>query len=1394
MKVFGKIFLSILLIIFSLVLTYSQTEQYKFRHLTTKQGLPSNRINDIVKDRHGIMWFATDNGLARYDGHNIKVYQNSDDTTSISGNIIRAVHIDDDGTFWVGTKENGLNLFNTITGKFSRFYHDSENPKSLSSNSINAIYRDRKGILWIATNGGGINRYDQTENCFVSFKQKAEGTDNSKNIINCIYEDSSGNFWIGTKDRLFQFNRVTVEFTMFEPSRDIPPGNYRTITSILEDKHGVLWIGSYWGLFKYDRRKQQTINFLPEDIHKSATGKAIHRFNLSNLYIRSIVEDYNQGEQYLWIATNWGLNKFDLKTENCTLFLVDPKDPNGIATSFLNTQFLDDVGQLWIGTIDAGIEVVNLTPNPFHHVNMMLPNFQFDHSTASFLVDSEGYIWKGAIDEGLFKYDQDFNIIGNYKKFEFTPDNPHNNRIDCLYEDSEKNLWLGFFEWGLVNFDKTNNTFRPVKLIIDQAIPKPNTIVNIIQDHTGKLWIGTNVGLYYKNQNDGITTPAKYVRDDILKKANIVRIYEDRKQNLWISTKNFGLFCLQVNNRPSSKFTRYHESAKHNKDFFGNSVNTIYEDRSGTIWFGTDKGLNKFNFKNNKFEADKKFNEDYQGSIISIYGDNKNNLWIFHFSKGLIRYNPYTRNKNIVKVYNVNDGLPFDKFNSFFSYLNSFYQSKDGRLFMSGGVGTGDGFFWFHPDSINDNKHIPNVIFTNFNIGDEELMLDSNIIDKQHITLKHNQNFFSFEFAALDFMDPEKNQYAYFLEGYEKEWIFSGTRRFANYTGVPPGNFTFRVKGSNNDGYWNEEGTYVRITILPPFWRTWWAYCIYALVFIVIIYSILRFYLRRQRLLHSLEIEQVETEKLKELDSLKTKFFANISHEFRTPLTLILGPLQQLISKVKNPSDKQTLSMVHQNAHRLKDLVSQLLSLSKLESGKMKLQCTETNIIEFVRTFVQSFESLAKHEVIDLVFTSSEKEILVFLDKEKLAQVLNNLLSNAFKFTEEGGRIEISITTLENGKGVNISISDTGQGISSDKLEHIFDRFYQADDSISREKEGTGIGLAIVKEMVNLHHGKIESKSTIGKGTTFSICLPLGSDHLKPEELKKSNDTDADFEHTTFIQRKSNIDDTDLTDENGIESLLSLLIVEDNPDMRTFIRGYFDNEFKILEAGDGQAGLKIAVDHIPDMIISDVMMPKMDGYEFCQKIKTDVKTSHIPVILLTARATKESRMEGLETGADDFITKPFDGEELQVRVKNLIEQRKKLSGIYRKDFEIVQQNKKERVFSMDEKFLQKAKSVVGKNISNSEYGVEEFASDMALSRFQLHRKLGALINQPTTEFIRTIRLNFAIDLLKKRSGTISEIAYDAGFNNPTYFSISFKKHFGKSPKEYINQMDQKKNI
>jgi signal transduction histidine kinase/DNA-binding response OmpR family regulator len=660
----------------------------------------------------------------------------------------------------------------------------------------------------------------------------------------------------------------------------------------------------------------------------------------------------------------------------------------------------------------------------------------------------------------------------------------------------------------------------------------------------------------------------------------------------------------------------------------------------------------------------------------------------------------------------------------------------------------------------------------------------------KHINLKFNQDFFSFQFAALDYTNPQKNQYAYYLEGLEDDWNYSGNRRFANYTGVPPGNYTFRVKGSNNDGYWNQEGASIAITILPPPWKTWWAYTIYGIFLIGLIYAWRKYDLKRQRLKQELKLGHVEAEKLKELDTMKSRFFANISHEFRTPLTLILGPLQNLLSQSKDEKSKQYLNMMQRNARRLQNLINQLLNLSKLESGKMKLQAREENIVVLVNGYVQSFESLAKQKNIDLIFHSNEENIPLYVDKDKIEKILFNLLSNAFKFTNAGGAITIQVG--KQADGIFVSITDTGHGILPEKLNYIFDRFYQADDSYSKDQEGTGIGLALAKELAKLHHGTISVESHIGEGSVFTVFLPAGKHHLKPDEIidkpempaKREKIQEPVPEHE-FSENTLAGEDLPKPDEfNEKDDKPYVLIVDDNADLRSYMRDCLTEDYYIHEATEGVEGFSKATQQIPDLIISDVMMPKMDGYELCKKLKTDERTSHIPVILLTARASSESRIEGLETGADDFITKPFDYHELLTRIKNLIQLRNKLKEKFRKEIDYNRLSKERDVISMDQQFIRKAKAVVEKNISEPEFSIENFAREMALSRVQLHRKLRALVDQSATQFIKTIKLNRAAELLKNKSGTVSEIAYDVGFNTLPYFTKCFQEQFGVNPSEF----------
>lgn len=768
--------------------------------------------------------------------------------------------------------------------------------------------------------------------------------------------------------------------------------------------------------------------------------------------------------------------------------------------------------------------------------------------------------------------------------------------------------------------------------------------------------------------------------------------------------------------------------------------------------------------------------------------------------------------------------MPFDRFGK-----HAFYQAPDGRIFIGSIPATGEGFFYFHPEEIKDNMTAPPVVVTDFKVRNETVALDSGLTTKKHIELKHYQNFFSFEFTALDYHDPERCNYAYYLDGLEDDWIYSGGRRYVSYSSVPPGEYVFRVRGSNSNGYWNEKGTAIAVTILPPFWKTWWAYLCYALLLAGLI-ILWRYYdLRRISLKQQLEIEHLEATKLKELDIMKSRFFANISHEFRTPLTLVIGPLEKIRSQVSGEFSRD-LDIMKRNAQRLQHLINQLLMLSKLESGQMKLKTREENIVKLVNDCLQSFESLAKKRKIALHFYFDEPEILLYVDRDKMEKILLNLLSNALKYTPAGGRVAVTVGQLDSwtvGQKVRIdheklsncqlptanlmdnctfiSISDTGSGIAPAHLPHIFDRFYQANDTDSSLQEGTGIGLALTKELVELHYGKISVSSEVGVGTTFAISLIRGKSHLKEDEILDqadlNNDQDIyldyfsdDEKEDIYLKETVKKGKNDQGREVDKRSKPAILLVEDNADLREYIRGFLQLDYQLLESSNGSEGWQVAAEKIPDLVISDVMMPGMDGFELCQKLKNDERTSHIPVILLTALAGQENKLDGLKTGADDFITKPFDPAELLVRVGNLLEQRRKLKeNLMRKIARMgliseIMYNDGE-LQSADEQFMQKVIKVIVENMSDPQFNVGKFAAKMAMSHMQLHRKLVAVTGQSANRLVKTFRLAKAAQLLKNRSGNVTEIAFEVGFNNLSWFAKCFHDEFGVSPSEYASNSD-----
>jgi len=1384
----GNIIL-IILFWFSGFTIVAQQNIFYYPNSTTVPGLPSKITYSVFKDSKGFMWFGTETGLYRWDGIDYKIFRyDPDDSTSISGNMIDKILMEDnEGNMWISARESGLNIYNPSTESFTRFSRSPDYLFDFDFNRIHVALQDKNGEVWLAGRYiFGVINFDKTTGSLAIYRVNPDTMDSEANMTSSMYEDESGILWIGTLQGLYQFNRDTKTFTNFESIVNADDElNYKFISGFIEDENSVLWMGSYAGLYKYDSRENRVNYFKYENSPPN---------NNFSAFLGEIYYNPSSDKNSIWIITaqSQGIKKFDKITEEITYFNKNLNDIKRPSFSAMINVLFDEGPIIWAASKFGGIRY-NLKINPFTEFTIgPFGKSPYLYAATDFVEDSDGNIWVGTAAAGLLKYDQDMNLLEIFYREQGNQNSIKMNYVYSLYEDKDNLLWVGLGN-GLDLFDQINNRF------IHCTLPTETNwdyirINNIFQDSYETIWIAARSGLYYLKKKNLLDSVFLKIPELSGKSNEIKCSKEDNLGNVWFGSNGTGLYVLTPENRKSMTLINFKHDPEEISSISDDVINSIYFDNDH-LWFGTPNGLNRLDPKSDQFYRFNQKNGLDAYFIYDIEGDGNGALWL-STEKGIMRFKQLSDTSAHSKLLKTAEGVPFED-----NYQYNIYKDKKGKIFVGGQRYSGKSFYCFHPDSLKENKHVPEIVLTEFLVNNKPYGIDSSITELKKLKLNYNENFFSFNFAALDYVNPLKNEYAYMLEGFDESWTFCGNDRQVKYTNVPAGSYFFRVKGSNNDGLWNEEGTTLMITISPPPWKTWWAYLLYVIFILTILYFVIRYYFKRQQLLHKLALEQVQTEKLEELDRTKSRFFANISHEFRTPLTLILGPMEKLRTQISDGARKD-LDMMQRNAKRLQKLINQLLSLSKLESGKMKLHAGEVNIVLLVKRYSQSFESLAKQKKIEYQFKSSEENFQLFVDKDKIEKILYNLLSNAFKFTGEGGKIVVDIapfnppskgdisesllSPLEGGRGVNISISNTGKGIPPEKLPHIFDRFYQVDDNYSRDQEGTGIGLALAKELVELHHGKISVESKLKEGTTFTVLLPVGKEHLKPVEMVQvieSVNSEDPPDQMAEMQNQETINDDD-TEKDNTKPLI--LIVEDNDDLRSYVRSYLTDDYLITEAIDGEMGLNKAIDKIPDLIVSDVMMPKMDGYGLCEKVKSDERTSHIPVILLTAKAAREDKLEGLETGADDFLTKPFDSDELLVRIRNLIQQRRKWKEIILKNIGSVNQLSTSGITSMDQKFLKKAVEVVEKHISDSEFSVELFGQEMAMSRVQLHRKLTALVEQSSSEFIRTIRLNKAAIFLKKKSGNIAEIAYGVGFSNPSYFSDCFRKQFGKLPSEYVD--------
>jgi signal transduction histidine kinase/DNA-binding NarL/FixJ family response regulator len=857
-------------------------------------------------------------------------------------------------------------------------------------------------------------------------------------------------------------------------------------------------------------------------------------------------------------------------------------------------------------------------------------------------------------------------------------------------------------------------------------------------------------------------------------------VIKDSHGQIWVATILDGLYRID----PATDSVEHFVHDRSNPNSLSNDrTNNLYEDRSGRIWFGAVNVINLWNPTTRTFTRypNPAFPEANAAHVIG--SDRKGRLWVSYGDGQLSMLDAST---GLFVNFDVSDGVC--------GYVVDMENLDDGKVLLSGSSGLNI----FDPDSVlRNHRAAPPLVITRMSINDVSVVPTTMLHGSGSLPLSFDQNVIELEFAALDIDAPQLVEYRYRLEGLEKEWVEPKDRRYVRYPGLRPGEYQFRVKAVSSRGEWPDREIAVAISIAPPWWQTRWAYTGYVLLLISLVVSAYQLRVKQIRLKQLVEMEHFQAERIAEVDRLKSRFFANISHEFRTPLTLILGPAEQGIESTREPSTRQKLHLIKNNTERLHSLVNQLLDFSRLESGTMKLQVRRNDVVEFLRRTVMSFESWAERKRINLEFHSEPDILEGYFDRDKLEKIVNNLVSNAVKFTPDGGMVRLAvkesqfrdqparpnvgrsggISDIRYLNSLTLSVSDSGPGIAPEHLSHIFDRFYRVDET--HTTEGTGIGLALTKELVELHHGTIAVESTLGKGSVFTVTLPIGESAYRREEITESPLPGERVEKLPVVL--SPLGAGDVPAQTSPDGKPLVIVVEDNADLRRYIREFMETDYAVHEAKDGKEGYDRAIEMVPDIIISDLMMPKMDGMELCRALKQDVRTSHIPVILLTARAGTESKIEGLETGADDYVTKPFDSKELMARVRNLIEQRRQLkkkfsAGVVLRPGDVA-------VSSLDDALLKRVMTAIEARMSDEGLGAEEIAREVALSRRHLDRKLVGLTNLSTAEVIRYMRLQRARELLEKNAATVAEVAFQVGFGDPSYFSTCFHERFGILPSE-----------
>lgn len=1338
---------------------FGQELPVSFQRYYSKDGLSSNTIYSIYRDSYGFLWLGTEDGLNRYDGKTYKVYRyDANNELGLKANHITTLCEDNKGRIWIGTTGGGLSYYDRRLDKV--FAYEKSPDERWVSTAITSLMQDHKGNIWASSYGNITVVNTENINALPDPSYEKVVTFFNEKFTRFIYKDKDDQMWISSIGTVYKISKDFQEIVEFT----VPSHSSSTveINSITEDDNKRIWAGSSHGLYFLDYKGKS---------FRAFDDAAANRLSSNKIY--ALGKDRQGG---VWVGTDNGLDIMNPVDFSIQRFRPDISNIHSLSHKSIRSIYADQYGIYWVGTFQGGLNKydTNLSQFGLKGINLVERRGETTNMITSFL-EYKTNVLLGVDGGGVYIYDRIKDKLSP-----LTNDARIKDYTVLTLEGEQDQVWIGTYQQGLIHYNLKSNSYKFI-----QAGNGPNDLNNneifcLTKDYQGNLWIGTNGGgVNILNTKDG--TVRKYVGQNRNEKANIeppnnfVRAFkEDSDRNMWIGSYGSG---LSVYNPRTQKTTFYD---RENSGLPSNYILSIHIDKLGTIWVGTNgNGVGVLRKGANKFEVISEKDGLINGVIQSIVEADNGKIW-FSTNRGLSCYDPQQK---IFKNYTQSAGLQQGSY-----MLGAGIKTSDGEIFFGGQ----NGFNHFYPKNLKTNVNPAQVVLTDLKIDNQIVLpsedgpIQSTLQTSESINLKYKQNF-SISFAALNFTVPEDNIYEYRLVGFDKNWIQVDNELSAYYTNLDPGEYTFEVRASNNDGVWSEDITRIQVVVDPPFWLT-----IYAYIFYLLVASGTLLYIRHrgiQKLKHKFALEQErihakqmieqqqrEAETLHKLDQMKIKFLTNLSHEFRTPISLIVGPIETLINQIPDINARNQLGLVKRNARRLLNLVNQLLDFRKMEEHELKLNNAEGDLIAAVKEVFHSFNDMAVQKGIDYSFYSCQEKLYSSFDEDKVERILFNLISNAFKFTTKGGDIAVSIVSTDylDDKKIKVSfeVRDTGIGIPEEAQASIFESFFQHDTAGKVLNQGSGIGLSIADSFVKMYKGKIQVDSQVGKGSVFSFDLIL--DYIDESISVMEDDTDVENPEVDAHARNKP----------------SLLIVEDDDDFRDYLREILHESYKVIEAVNGKEGWQKALFHHPDIVICDVQMPIMNGMELAQKMAQDKRTKHIPIVLMTASKVENGLVCGLESGAVDYITKPFDINVLLAKVNSLLILNQAFKDVYSKQVSIA--TPEVDIVSEKDKFLQQVLNYVSENMDNPQLSVKALSAHLFISRASLYNRLLEYTGMSPVDFIRSVKLERAASLLERSDKTISEIAYETGFANPNYFTKVFKVKYQMTPSEYIQAMKKDK--